>query len=462
MSLDSPGLKTGSPINDLDDFPDATPREERRRKTRGWVSVGILVVLLSLAYADRSALAVGATEIRTDFHLSDITYGAISSVFAWPYAVSLLVMGGFVDRYGSRKLLTFGTILFSLSQLAMGAVTGIWQFFVLRILLGVGESPGFTSAARATKTWFKDKEQGGPTGVWNSTSALGPALAPLLFTPLMLIFGWRGMFVTLGIIGLVISGVWFFYYRERNSVVKVKGAAKETTTVVIKTGHTLNFTEWGKIFRHRSPRFLAIGAFLGGYMGFTLITWLPQYFEVSRNVSVAETGVLASLPFFAGFIGALVGGRFPDFLMNRRQGLSRILACKIGLAGGALLSAILVVPAILSPNLAVSVIFLGLSQFFGTFSSSNAWNTIQAVSPTSRVGSVGGIWDFGGFLGSGVGPVVTGILLTASGGFILPLLVGALGVLGSSAAYWFGVKERVPDPEIPDGAELAGVTTGVA
>lgn len=430
---------------DIESAAVPSAREERRRRTRAWTSVAILVVLLTLAYADRSALAVGATEIRKDFNLSPITYGAISSVFAWPYAVSLLIMGGFVDRFGSRKLLSFGTALFSVAQLAMGAVTGIWQFFVLRILLGVGESPGFTSAARVTKTWFKDEEQGAPTGIWNSTSALGPALAPLLFTPLMLVVGWRGMFVTLGIIGVVISLVWFFYYREHTETVRVKGAANP---VIVKTGHTLNLKEWGRIFRHRSPRFLAIGAFLGGYMGFTLISWLPQYFEVSRNVSVAETGLLASLPFFAGFFGAILGGRFPDFLMKRRH-YNRILACKVGLAGGAVLSAVLVVPAILSPNLTVSVLFLTLSGFFGPFSSSNAWNTIQAVSPASRVGSVGGIWDFGGFLGSGIGPVVTGVMLQVTGSFIPPLLLGALGVLGSAAAYWFGVRDRVPDPEIP-------------
>jgi len=470
MSLDSPrSAKRRAAAPDL-----TLLEQERYAKRRGWIAVAILVVLLSLAYADRSALAVGATEIRTAFHLTDVEYGAISSVFAWPYAVALLIMGGFVDRYGSRNLLSIGTIVFSLSQVAMAFVTGIWQFFVLRILLGVGESPGFTSAARVTKTWFKEKDQGLPTGLWNSTSALGPALAPLLFTPLMIAAGWRGMFVTIGLVGIVIAIVWYVFYRERDKVVRLNPgtptsaiptgavvaeapATGEGKVIVVKTGHTLNLKEWGRIFKHRSPRFLAIGAFFGGYMGFTLITWLPQYFEVSRHVSVAETGFLAALPFLAGFLGAIVGGRFPDFLM-RHSSVSRITACKLGVAGGALISAVLIIPAVLSPDLTVAVVFLTLSGFFGPFGSSNAWNTIEAVSPTSRVGSVGGIWDFGGFLGSGLGPVLTGVLLQATGSFIPPLLVGAVGVIASAAAYWFGVKDRVPDPEVPEGAKTESLT----
>ena len=424
-----------------------TPDEERRRRRRAWTAIVLLMIILSLAYSDRSALAVGATEIRASFHLNPVTYGAISSIFAWPYAIALLIMGPFVDRFGSRWLLSLGTMLFSAAQLLTGFVTGVWQFFVLRVLLGVGESPGFTSAARATKMWFKDEEQGLPTGLWNSTSALGPAIAPLLFTPLMLALGWRGMFVTLGIIGGVMAVVWLVYYRERKPLAVVDGQVRE---VHVDSSHKINPAEWGRIFRHRSARFLAIGAFLGGYQGFTLITWLPQYFEVSRQVSVAETGVLASLPYLAGFFGAVIGGRFPDVFT--RRGLDRITSCKIGLAGGAIISAVLVVPALLSHSLLISVIFLTLSGFFGPFSSSNAWTTIEAVSPASRVGSVGGIWDFGGFLGSGVGPVATGFLLQLSGGFVLPLLVGALGVVGAAFTYWFGVRGRVPDPELPEGA----------
>jgi sugar phosphate permease len=417
---------------------DADLTAEDNRLRRAWISVAIMTVILTLAYADRSALAVAAPEVRRDFGLSAVEFGALSSAFAWPYAISLLLVGGVIDRWGERRLFALGTILFSVAQLANGVVSSLWQFFVFRVVLGVGEAPGFMAAARATKMWFKDEEQGLPTGIWNCSSSLGPALAPLLFTPLVLVLGWRGMFMTIGAVGLVFSAIWYWYYRE-SPISHGSASPHDKSSGLIKNDITVR--QWLGLFRHRSPLFLAIGAFFMGYLNFTLISWLPQYFELGRNISVAATGVLASLPFFAGVAGAIFGGTFADTMTER--GLSRITSCKLGAAGGALLQAVCIIPALLVSNLVLSVVFFSLSQFFHSVSSSNAWTTVEAVSPPSRVGSVGSIWDFGLFIGSGIGPFVTGVLFQKTGGFLVPLMMASVGVLLSAGAYWFGVKNEV-------------------
>src|ERR1700749_5148848 len=118
---------------------------EDNRLRRAWISVAIMTVILTLAYADRSALAAAAPEVRRDFGLSAVEFGALSSAFAWPYAISLLLVGGVSDGGGEGKLLARGTVLFSVTQLANGIVSSLWQFFVFRVVLGVGEAPGFTA-----------------------------------------------------------------------------------------------------------------------------------------------------------------------------------------------------------------------------------------------------------------------------------------------------------------------------
>ncbi len=265
---------------------DADLTAEDNRLRRAWISVAIMTVILTLAYADRSALAVAAPEVRRDFGLSAVEFGALSSAFAWPYAISLLLVGGVIDRWGERRLFALGTVLFSVAQLANGIVSSLWQFFVFRVVLGVGEAPGFMAAARATKMWFKDEEQGLPTGIWNCSSSLGPALAPLLFTPLVLVLGWRGMFMTIGAVGLVFSAIWYWYYRE-SPISHGSASPHDKSGGLIKNDITIR--QWLGLFRHRSPLFLAIGAFFMGYLNFTLISWLPQYFELGRNISVAAT-----------------------------------------------------------------------------------------------------------------------------------------------------------------------------
>ncbi|WP_274649515.1 MFS transporter [Paenibacillus humicola] len=408
---------------------------ERGRLKRAWISTIIISLLLTVDYMDRGALSVATPFIREEFHMSPTAFGALVSIFAWPYAFSLLLAGALVDRWGSRVLLSIAAVLWSVSAGAMGAVSTVGQFFGLRISLGITESPAYMSAARANKLWFTEREQHVPTGIWNSTSSLGPALAPLLLTPVMLAWGWRAMFITIGAVGVVLAVIWYTYYRERPSFAGTITPMKETAKI--------SFSEWLKIFRHRTPLFLAIGSFFGGYWGFTLLGWLPGYLEISRKVSIAETGVLASLPYLAGFLGAILGGRSPNFFMAR--GLDRITSCKIGLVGGSLINALMIIPAVLSGSVTVSIICFTIGGFFGSFSSTNSWTTIQTVSPVSRVGSIGGIWNWGGFMGSGVGPFVTGLLIQMTGSFVVPLLLGSLLLFIQVACYWFGIKEAVPE-----------------
>ncbi|MBF4212152.1 MFS transporter, partial [Pseudomonas donghuensis] len=85
----------------------------------------------------------------------------------------------------------------------------------LRVLLGIGEAPMFPSAAKALSEWFDANERGTPTGVVWSSTCLGPCLAPPLLTLFMVNFGWRGMFIITGVIGVVLAVCWLSFYKSK-------------------------------------------------------------------------------------------------------------------------------------------------------------------------------------------------------------------------------------------------------
>lgn len=60
---------------------------------------------------------------------------------------------------------------------------------------------------RVTSDWFHVRHRGAPTGVFNMGSNIGIAIGPPLLTALMLLAGWRWMFIIMGIIGIGAS-VW--------------------------------------------------------------------------------------------------------------------------------------------------------------------------------------------------------------------------------------------------------------
>lgn len=422
------------------------------RRVRAWSMLVLATAIITVDYMDRGVLAVGAPLIRQAFHIGPAEFGALLSVFAWPYALSLPFMGVAVDRWGSKVLLGVGGIIWSLTQLAKAAVTSVGQLFILRGLLGVAESPGYMAATRAVKFWYPNEAQNVPTGIFNSGASLGPLLAPLVLTPIMLAWGWRAMFLFVGIVGLGLAVAWLLWYRDPRPGVEVSTLeeygldASQAKGAVARPRLTIR--EWLGVFRHRSVAFLWLGAGLGALWGFAFTSWLPSYLEISRQVTVAETGVLASLPPAAGLLGALVGGFIPNLAQRVHPGLDRVAACKVGLVGGALVSALLIIPAVLTKNLYVAIALFGLSGFFGTINTTNIWTSIQAVSPHAMVGAVAGIVDFGAFLGAGFGPVVIGLLLAATGSFVVPMLFGVAIMLIGVASFLIGISGPVLDPRV--------------
>ena len=92
------------------------------------------------------------------------------------------------------------------------------QFFAARLLLGVGEAPQFPTGARVVRDWFHPRDRGLATGIFNCASSLGTAIAVPLLTFLMLSFGWRVMFMIMGIAGLAMAAVWYVVYRNPSEI----------------------------------------------------------------------------------------------------------------------------------------------------------------------------------------------------------------------------------------------------
>ncbi len=50
--------------------------------------------------------------------------------------------------------------------------------------------------------WFNIKERGRPMGFFNAASTIGVAVSPPILAAMMLVMGWRGMFITIGVLGI--------------------------------------------------------------------------------------------------------------------------------------------------------------------------------------------------------------------------------------------------------------------
>ena len=191
-----------APINEVEELR-AAGRLRRRRS----IALAMLVITGVINYVDRSTLSIAEQPIREELGLSNTEMGFLLSAFSWSYAFAQLPTGALVDKVGPRILLAAGLALWSVAQACGGLVTSLRQFVATRIALGIGEAPQFPTGVRVVSDWYHIRERGLPTGVFNSSSSLGPALAPPLLTALMAAFGWRRMFFIMGAVGLLAASV---------------------------------------------------------------------------------------------------------------------------------------------------------------------------------------------------------------------------------------------------------------
>ncbi|CCE08952.1 putative transporter [Bradyrhizobium sp. STM 3843] len=426
----------------------ATPRIKLIQR----LALGLLVVAGVVNYIDRATLAVANPLIREELGLSIADMGYLLSAFLWAYAFAQLPTGAMVDRLGPRILLTLGLSLWSFAQLLGGLVQNFGQFFGARILLGIGEAPQFPTGARVVRDWFNQRDRGLATGVFNCASSLGTAIAAPLLTFLMLSFGWRVMFVIMGVAGLIVAAAWCVLYRNpeemaltpQENVYRTQGDPPGQRTKV-------TFREWKLLFRFRTTWGMVAGYFGCIYLTWIYTAWLPGYLEIERHMSVKYTGWAAAVPFACGVIGGVFGGYIADHLVRRGTEplRSRRIPAAIALLGTATCT---VAAAYVSSN-ALAIVFISISLFLVYVTSTCAWALSSVAVPTNCTASIGAVQNFGGYLGGALAPTVTGLIVQKTGSFIPALVVGALIGIVSAGSYLFVVDQPITGADLEAEAE---------
>jgi sugar phosphate permease len=419
---------------------------ERVRKIQR-SALTMLLISGAINYIDRATLAVGNPLIRHDLGLSIADMGYLLSAFLWAYAFAQLPSGGLVDRFRPRLLLTVGLSLWSLAQVASGLVASFGQFYVARLFLGAGEAPQFPTATRVTRDWFNPRNRGLASGIWNSAGPLGTALGVPVLTALMLAFGWRWMFIIMGVLGLIVAAIWFTLYRNPSQVQLTDAEIAYCTEGDPGTRRNpVTFREWKMLFRFRTTWGMIIGYFGCIYMTWIYMAWLPGYLEIERHMSVKYTGIAAAIPFAWGIAGSMTGGYIADRLIRARQTAlnSRKVPASLALVG----TAAFTIAAAYTQSTPLAIACISAAIFLLYVTSTCSWALSSVAVPPNLTASVGAMMNFGGYLGGALAPTVTGLIVQRTGSFVIALVVGAVIALISAASYMFVVRHEISETHL--------------
>lgn len=413
----------------------------KKLQKKRWFFVILILVGAIINYLDRSNLSIASPIISKEFGLSPLEMGFLMSAFLWPYAIANLPAGLLVDKFGSKKL--FGTAIsaWSIISTLLAFTNTYYLFYTLRALLGIAESPFFPAATKAINNWFSKNDRGTPLAIINTGSQIANGIAPPLLTALMLAFSWHIMFIIIGISGLIVALIWFYYYREpTNNELTILQIEIETNNM----NKTSKKISWSSLFKYPSTWYMIIGNFGLVYTMWTYLTWLPSYLVNARGLSLLNTGWVAAIPFLVGIIGVPLGGIISDYFI-KNKGYAPIKARKIPLVVGASIAAIAVAPIPYISNINLCIFMLSLGYFASSVPTGVIWTLATDVAPKNMVASLGSIQNFGGFIGAALAPIVTGFIIQITNDFSYVFIIGAILLVISAISYGVFLQDPIKE-----------------
>ncbi|HEY8891188.1 MAG TPA: MFS transporter [Clostridium sp.] len=402
----------------------------------GWILVAVMLFGAIVNYLDRVNLSISGTTISTQFHLSPIQMGILFSAMLLPYAVANLPAGWITDKYGEKKLFTAATILWSIATIAAGFSQTFSSLYASRVLLGIAEAPFFICGAKITQKWFDDKNRGLATSVINMGPPIANTIAPPLLTFLLISFGWRIMFIGLGLTGFVVTFLWLIFYKEKsNSNIGIVDAKPSNNKEKVKISWTL-------LLKHPSTWAMMVGNFGLIYVFWIYLTWIPTYLKTARGFSLSKTGWLAAIPFLAGIVGVPLGGYLSDYLI-KKKGFNPIKARKTIIIFAVLAASIVIAPVAYVNSGSLSVVLLTAGFLFSSMPNGVVWTLATDVAPAKLVGSLGAIQNFAGYLGGSIAPILTGIIVSKTGSFKLVFVLSSMMLIMSAITYGVFLKDKI-------------------
>ncbi|MFP6744393.1 MAG: MFS transporter [Alphaproteobacteria bacterium] len=367
------------------------------------ISVASLRVLgaLSAAYFIsqffRASIAVIAPDLARDLALSPEGLGTVTGAFFLAFGATQIPLGIMLDRFGPR--LTMASLL--LAAVAGSLVFAMAESLVIltlgRALIGVGCAGVFMGSVVVCARWFPPDRLATAAAVVLAVGGTGNLLAatPLAFAADHI--GWRGAFVAMAALSLVMAGVVFALVRDAPPDHPFHRRRRETLRDTLRGMREV-------LGNPRLP-FIALMAFVAySAMATVLTLWAGPYLADVHGLDGVARGNVLLLPALGLIAGPLCYGPL-DRLLDTRKWL---------VVGGALatigvLGCLALIPA---PPLWLAVTLLTLLGFVGTYSIMIMTHG-RASFPERLVGRAVTIVNFANFTGVAVMQFAVGAIVGA-------------------------------------------------
>jgi ACS family hexuronate transporter-like MFS transporter len=416
------------------------------KNLRWWV-----IVLIALAtvinYIDRQSLSVLWPDIVVDLFPDESAlerkqiYANISIIFVFSYAFGQAIFGKIFDWVGTRMGFVLAIGVWSIATALHAIAQGVVSLSIFRAILGVAEAGNWPGAAKSNAEWFPTKERALAQGIFNSGAAIGGIISIPLIAYLTVFFGWKMIFILVGLIGLLWLIPW---------VILVKAPPKthpwltDEEREYILTGQQSTEADEGseeeeykpttaQVLSHKQSWGVIVASAAIDPIWWLFVFWIPIYLNEVYGMDVQSIGLYGWVPYVGAMFGAWFGGLLAQNRMKAGWNVNRTRKLTISLGCLIMLPALLAMANPGAPVIAVlimAVILFGFQTAIG-----NVQTLPSDLFSGKTVGTLAGFSGMAAKLGA-VGLTSLVPWLTADGNYSPAFVIGASLAIIAMLSVW--------------------------
>ena len=412
----------------------------------------IILALIALAYLTdgiaNQSLGLAIPALMRDWGLPREAFASVAALGLVGLTLGAVIGGMLGDRFGRRVTMVASTGFFGVMTLAQAWVTGTHELLVLRFFDGIGIGAMIPNGAALISEFSPRRERPLALAIGMTFVAVGAMLAGLIGNLVLEPYGWRGLFVVLGGVALLVALLLLAFLPESPIYLANAGAPQERLRAIARrcglavdgVGLAANRREAASTHRTSlsalfapdvasSTVFLWIAFFFCLLANYAMFSWVP-----AMLAALGFALSLTSLGMTALSFGGIVGGILSGWLI--RQYGSRVTV--LALAAGGVVASLVLGLLIMRNEGSLSVI-LALLALIGIFSAGllNGLYTFSAfiypdyvrgtgVGAAAAAGRVGAIASaYAGVMALGIGGA-SGYFLLIAGSLAISLIGVAL------------------------------------
>ena len=358
-------------------------------------------------------------EIGLEYNLNNTQLGLVNSIFFLTYTIAQIPAGAFSDKFGRKKLLVTGFIIYGILTGVSGLMAGFTGFLVARALAGLSSATYFGPQFALSSEAIPEKNRTVGSAIINSGSGLGIAFGFILSSTLVLENGmsWSVPFYIFGVLTVLVGILIAAIVKEKNQdkTLKQSERLEESST----KGEKVSVLS---LLKNRNLLITFLVLFCSIY-GFTVVvTWLPKFLETERGFRGTQVGLIAALVPLASIPGALIASYISDRL-GRKKPFAFVLIP---------ISAIALWATVYVQDTALLITALLIYGLFGKIALDPILlATVSEHVDKSAYGIAFGLFNFIGMISSVIAPWFVGFLADKTGsmatGFYSAVIVLAVG-----------------------------------